>query len=344
MDVLAQIKEKARRFKTRIVLPESSDLRVLKAAGEIERLGIAHVVLLGEKGYFTRIEREHNISLDGIEIVSQTKKFNPYRDLLYNLRKHKGLTYEEAGGLVKNPLYYGALMVKAGDCDGMVAGSLSPTADVLRPALQIIKTAPGISVVSGAFIMIIPNKDFGDDGVMLFADCAVNPDPTAEQLAEIAYTSAVTAKSLLGMEPRVGMLSFSTKGSARHEKVFKVRQATEIARQRYPSLVIDGELQADAALVPSVGRYKAPGSQVAGRVNVLIFPDLQSGNIGYKLGQRLANAEAIGPVLQGMAKPVNDLSRGCSEEDIVNVVAITAVQAQGNKTAVPELLFSLTKK
>ncbi len=269
--------------------------------------------------------------MDGIEIVNfrHSHRISTYTANLSALRKHKGVTLEVAEDLLQNPLYYGCMMVKMGDVHGLVAGSLSTTADVLRPAMQIIKTVPGISVVSGAFIMIVPNQLYGERGIMLFADCAVNPDPNAEQLSEIAYSTAQTARSIAGIEPRVGMLSFSTKGSAEHELVSKVQLATNIAHQRYPHLTVDGELQADAALVPSVGRAKAPESDVAGTVNVLIFPDLQSGNIGYKLGQRLAGAEAIGPILQGMAAPVNDLSRGCSVEDIVNVVAITAVQAQG---------------
>ena len=331
MKLLEEIKAKARRIMKSIVLPEAGDQRVIKAASIITKEQLARVILLGKPESIEELARQEGVALHGIEVVDYTDnpQITTYSANLAALRKHKGVTLEVAEELLQNPLYYGCMMVKKGDAHGLVAGSLSTTGDVLRPVLQIIKTAPGISVVSGAFIMIMPNEIYGERGIMIFADCAVNPDPTAEQLSEIAYSSAQTARNIAGIEPRVGMLSFSTKGSAEHEMVSKVQLATNIAKKRYPHLTVDGELQADAALVPAVGRTKAPGSDVAGTVNVLIFPDLQSGNIGYKLGQRLANAEAIGPILQGMAAPVNDLSRGCSVEDIVNVVAITAVQAQG---------------
>lgn len=336
MSLIQKIKIKANRFLQRIVLPETSDERVLKATVIITKEKIAKVVLLGNRQEIKVRAKTYGIDLSGVEVLNhlETPKLDYYVQQLYELRKHKGFTLEKTKELLENPLYFAPMMVKLGDADGLVAGSLNTTADVLRPALQIIKTAPGISVVSGAFIMIVPNQAFGDRGVMVFADCAVNPDPTAEQLAEIAYSSAMTAKTIAGIEPQVGMLSFSTKGSAEHQFVSKVQRATNIAKEKYPHLSIDGELQADAALVPAVGASKAPGSKVAGHVNVLIFPDLQSGNIGYKLGQRLANADAIGPVLQGMAMPVNDLSRGCSVEDIVNLTAITAVQAQEAKKSI----------
>nr|WP_245625882.1 phosphate acetyltransferase [Marinifilum fragile] len=248
---------------------------------------------------------------------------------MVELRKKKGMTMEQAMELVQDPLYLATLMIKAGDADGEVAGALNATGDVLRPAFQIVKTMPGISVVSGAFIMILKDKNYGDDGMMVFADCAVHPNPTASELAEIAVATAKTTKAIAEMEPRVAMLSFSTMGSAKHEMVDKVAEATRLAKEMAPEFQIDGEMQADAAIVEAIGAKKAPGSKVAGKANVLVFPTLEVGNIGYKLVQRLAGAEAVGPVLQGMAAPINDLSRGCSVSDIVNLVAITANQAAG---------------
>ncbi|KJS81488.1 MAG: phosphate acetyltransferase [Peptococcaceae bacterium BICA1-8] len=328
MDLIQIMKGKACKKTTTIVLPEGTEERTVQAAGIITKEKIAKVILLGEKNEVEAVAKKLNTNLDGVTIINpiESEKYKEYSQDLFELRKNKGLTFEAAQELAKNPLYYGALMVNKDDADGMVAGAQNTTGDVLRPALQIIKTEKGISSVSGAFIMIVPDCEFGEKGVMVFADCAVNPNPTAEQLAEMAYLSAKTAKALVGFEPKVGMLSFSTKGSAQHELVDKVVRATQIAKEKYPDLDVDGELQADAALVPKVGSSKAPDSKVAGKVNVLIFPDLQSGNIGYKLVQRLAKAEAVGPVLQGMNKPVNDLSRGCSIEDIVNTVAMTALQ------------------
>ena len=258
-------------------------------------------------------------------------KKNEYIDLMVELRKAKGLTKPEAMKFVEDPLYLATIMIKNGDADGEVAGAMNATSDVLRPAFQYVKTSPGISVVSGAFIMILKDKTFGNDGIIVFADCAVHPDPTDKELAEIAVATAKTTRAIVGFEPRIAMLSFSTKGSAQHKMVDKVVNATRIAKELDPSLKIDGELQADAAIIESIGKSKAPGSEIAGKANVLIFPTLEAGNIAYKLVQRMAHAEAIGPILQGMAAPINDLSRGCSVSDIVNLIAITVNQAAGIK-------------
>lgn len=328
MNLVETIRAKARSKGATIVLPEGTEERTVQAAGILTREKIAKVILLGPKEEVEAVAQKTGTDLREVQIINplQSEKFEQYAETLYELRKHKGLSLEEAKELTKNPLYFGTLMVKNDDADGMVAGAQNTTGDVLRPALQIIKTEKGISSVSGAFIMIVPDCEYGENGIMVFADCAVNPNPTAEQLAENAYLSSKTARAIVGMEPKIGMLSFSTKGSAKHELVDKVVKAVGIAKERYPELQIDGELQADAALVPKVGKSKAPNSEIAGKVNVLIFPDLQAGNIGYKLVQRLAKAEALGPILQGMAKPVNDLSRGCSVDDIVNTVAMTVLQ------------------
>ncbi len=323
MTLLESIKEKATLAGKHIVLAEGEEERIIRAAEEAKK--IAKITLIGDPNVIAK--KCPDVNLDGVAIVNPDKEdLSEYAKLLYELRKSKGMEMEQANKLVKNNLYLGVLMVKSGKADGMVAGAINSTGDVLRPALQIIKTAPGISTVSSCFIMIMPEGcKYGE--VMVFGDCAVNPNPNAEQLAAIAIASADSAKKIAGINPRVAMLSFSTKGSAKHELVDKVVEATRLVKELAPELNVDGELQADAALVESVGQLKSPGSSVAGKANVLIFPDLQAGNIGYKLVQRLAGAEAIGPICQGFNKPVNDLSRGCSVEDVVNVVAMTALQA-----------------
>lgn len=334
MKLLQEIRERARLHQKTIVLPEGTEERTLKAAVIIANERIAKPILIGDPEEIKQVCAKQDIDLpESIMIVNPNQHPNKqaYAELLYGIRKDKGLTKEEALSLVENPLYLAVLMIKNGDADGEVAGAMNATGDVLRPAFQIVKTLPGISVVSGAFIMILPDKSFGDEGIIVFADCAVHPVPTERELAEIAVATAATARDIAGLEPRVAMLSFSTKGSAKHEAVTRVANATRIAREMSPGLLIDGELQADAAIIEAIGKSKAPGSAIAGRANVLVFPSLESGNIAYKLVQRMAHAEAVGPVLQGMAAPINDLSRGCSVDDIVNLVAITANQAAGMK-------------
>jgi phosphate acetyltransferase len=329
MEILKKIHERAKQLNNRIVLPEGTEERTLKAAEFALKNGLAQIILLGNEQKIKEKASELGVNLDGAKIIDPetSEKREEYIDKLVEIRKNKGLTKEEAAKLLNDPLYFAVMMIKQGDADGEVAGAMNATANVLRPAFQIVKTKPGISVVSGAFMMILQDKNFGDDGIIFFADCAVHPDPDAKQLAEIAVATSETAKALAGVEPRVAMLSFSTKGSAKHPMVDKVVEATRIAKEMNPDLMIDGELQADAAIIEAIGKKKAPGSPIAGRANVLIFPDLQSGNISYKLVQRMAHAEAIGPVLQGMAAPINDLSRGCSVDDIVNMIAITSNQA-----------------
>jgi phosphate acetyltransferase len=331
MEIIYKIRKKAAGLCRRIVLPEGPEDRTIQAADFLIGEGIADVILLGARDRIrdqaARYGLKHVLSAPIVDPYRlDPKDEKRYLDLMVELRGAKGVTREIAAKQLQDPLYLGSVMVRAGDADGEVSGAVHYTSDVLRPALQYVKTAPGISVVSGAFIMRIPDKSFGDHGTMLFADCAVSPDPSAQQLAEIAISTARTARSIVGMEPRVAMLSFSTRGSASHPSVDRMREATEIARKLDPSLVIDGEIQADTAIVPEISERKAPGSRLEGHANVLIFPSLEVGNIVYKLVQRLAHAEAIGPVLQGLASPVNDLSRGCSVDDIINVVAITACQ------------------
>ena len=329
MDLMQTIITRAKANRRRIVLPEGDEERTIKAADRLLADGVADIILIGNLQVLKDLAKQYGLNhIDKARIVDPVnhEKKEEYANLLYELRKSKGMTPEEAGKLVENPLYLGCLMIKNGDADGEIAGARNATGDVLRPALQIIKTLPGINVVSGAFLMFVPDASYGEDGILVFADCAVMPNPTAGELAEIAVATAHTTRAVAGVEPRIAMLSFSTKGSAKHELINKVVEATRLAKEMEPGLQIDGELQVDAALVPSVGKSKAPGSAVAGKANVLVFPDLQSGNIGYKLVQRLGNAEAIGPILQGMAAPVNDLSRGCSIDDIYKMVAICANQ------------------
>jgi phosphate acetyltransferase len=320
MDLLNQIKEKAKKNLQRIVLPEGYEERTLKAADVAIAEGLAKIILIGNPSKINSLAQQwslNNISKSSIVDPENNPKASVYADLMVELRKSKGLTKEQALNLLIDPLYLATIMIKSGDADGEVAGADNATGD------------PGISVVSGAFLMFLKDKEFGNDGLMVFADCAVHPNPTAQELAEIAVSTGKTTRILAGMEPRIAMLSFSTKGSAKHEMVDKVVKATELAKQMDPTLKIDGELQADAAIIEKIGQKKAPGSEIAGKANVLIFPTLETGNIAYKLVERLAHAEAIGPVLQGLAAPINDLSRGCSVSDIVNLIAITANQAAG---------------
>jgi phosphate acetyltransferase len=335
MELLDGIIARAQANPQRIVLPEGTEERTIKAADIILEKGIAKITLLGNLSEIQALAAKYGLkNIDKATIIDP--KNNPekekYSNLLFQLRQKKGMTLEKAEETIQDPLYLGCLLIKNGDVDGEVAGASNYTGDVIRPAFQIIKTKPGINVVSGSFLMILKDKTYGYNGMLLFADCAATPNPSAEELGQIAVCSGQTAKNIYGFpEPRVAILSFSTKGSAHHEMVDKVINATEIAKQLDPNLKIDGELQADAAIVPSVAKSKAPDSEVAGTANVLIFPSLETGNIAYKLVQRLANAEAIGPLLQGLAAPVNDLSRGCTVDDIVKLVAITANQAIDSK-------------
>ena len=330
MGILKRFIETAKSNPQRIVLPEGDEPRTLKAADRIIGDGIAKIILLGQSDKILALAKENGLkNIERATIIDPQKSADAerYTDLLFELRKNKGLTREQAVELVKDPLYFGCLMIKSGDANGELAGARNTTGNVLRPALQIIKTQPGISVISGAMLMFCKEKAYGEDGFLLVADVAVMPNPTAQELAQIAVCTGRTMKNMIGIEPKVAMLSFSTKGSAQHEFVDRVVEATGMAQQMAPELKIDGELQADAALVPSVGKFKAPGSPVAGEANVLVFPALEIGNIAYKMVERLGGAVSVGPVLQGMAAPINDLSRGCSVDDIYYMTAITANQA-----------------
>ena len=331
MSFLEKMIEKAKSDIKTIVLPEGNDARTIKAAAEILAKGIAKLIIVGKKDEVLALAASEGVDVSGAEIVSPEEhpKFNEYVEAFYEMRKAKGVDMEKATATIRDNVYFATMMVKMGEADGMVSGAAHSTADTVRPALQILKTKPGTKMVSAFFVMVVPDCEFGSDGTFVFADCGLNQNPTSEELAAIGASSAASFEALVGDEARVAFLSHSSKGSAKHADIDKVTEAVRIAKEENPDIKLDGELQLDAAIVPSVGAAKAAGSPVAGKANVLIFPDLDAGNIGYKLVQRLAKAEAYGPILQGIAKPVNDLSRGCSAEDIVGVVAITAVQAQG---------------
>ena len=330
MSFIEDIMNRARQERKTIVLPEATDIRTLKATDKILKEDFCKIILVGNEEEILNLAKENDLDISGAEIVNPltAENYEEYVNAFYELRKHKGMTEEKAKELMLDPVFFGMMMVKQEKADGLVSGAAHSTADTLRPALQILKTAPGTKLVSTFSIMVVPNCEFGENGVFAFADCGLNQNPNSEELSEIAISTAKSFKQIIGEEPRVAMLSYSTMGSAKAEEVDKVRIATEMAKEKQPDLAVDGEMQLDAALVPEIAKSKAPNSKVAGKANTLVFPDLQAGNIGYKLVERLAKAEAYGPICQGMAKPVNDLSRGCKAEDIVGVVAITCVQAQ----------------
>ena len=331
MSFIENVKERAKKDIKTIVLPEAEDIRILEAASIILKEKFAKVVLIGDEELINKNAKENNLDIEGTQIVnpSKSEKYDEYVNLLVELRKNKGMTEDEAKKLVLDPVYYGMMMVKAGEADGLVSGAIHSTSDTLRPALQILKTASDTKLVSAFFLMVVPDCEYGENGTFIFADSGLNPNPNVDELEAIAVSSAKSFKALVEKEPKVAMLSFSTYGSAaKKDLTQKMSDAAKQTKANNPELIVDGELQLDAAIVPEIAEMKAPGSEVAGQANVLIFPDLNAGNIGYKLVQRLAKAEAYGPLCQGIAKPVNDLSRGCSAQDIVGVVAITALQAQ----------------
>ena len=330
MSFIEEMKKRAKTNIKKIVLPEATDIRVLKATEQISKEKFAKIVLLGNEEKIKHIAEENSIIIDDAEIIepSKSEKYDEYANSFYELRKAKGMTIEKARELMHDETYFGMMMVKMQEADGLVSGAIHSTADTLRPALQILKTTPGTKLVSAFFVMVVPNCEYGENGVFVFSDCGLNENPDAENLSEIAISSSKSFEQLVGKKSKIAMLSYSTYGSAKSELTEKVINATNLVKEKMPELEVDGELQLDAAIIPEIAKSKAPGSNVAGKANTLIFPDLNAGNIGYKLVQRLAKAESYGPLCQGIAKPVNDLSRGCSSEDIVGVVAITAVQAQ----------------
>ena len=330
MSFIESIKEKAKQQIKTIVLPEGSDIRTLKAASIVQKDGYANLIILGDKVKIEEMASKNNLDISKATIINpiESEKYETYVQAFYELRKAKGMTIEKAREIIKEETYFGMMMVKLGDSDGLVSGACHSTSDTLRPALQILKTAPGTKLVSAFFVMVVPDCEYGENGIFIFSDSGLNEYPDADALSEIAISSANSFKQLVGAEPKVAMLSYSTYGSAHSPLTDKVVEATKLLKEKAPDLICDGELQLDAAMIPEIAASKAPGSPVQGKANTLIFPDLDAGNIGYKLVQRLAKAEAYGPLCQGIAKPVNDLSRGCSAEDIAGVIAITAVQAQ----------------
>ena len=332
MSFIDELKNKTKQNLKTIILTESEDKRVLKAAQKVKEEGFANIILIGNEDDANKLAKENDIDISGIEIINPvtSPKFEEYVNAFYELRKAKGMTIEKARETLKDNMYFGTMMVKEGDADGLVSGACHSTANTLRPALQILKTAPGTKLVSAFFLMVVPNCEYGENGIFIFGDSGLVENPTPDELSEIAISSSKSFKQLTGKESKVAMLSYSTYGSAHSELTEKVIEGTKLLKEKMPDLICDGELQLDAAIIPEIAASKAPGSPVAGQANTLIFPNLDAGNIGYKLVQRLAKAEAYGPLCQGIARPVNDLSRGCNSDDIVGVVAITAVQAQEN--------------